>query len=345
MKEVSIIVPVYNTEKYLNRCLDSLVSQTLDDIEIICVNDGSTDNSLSILEEYREKYADKIVIINKKNEGLWNARYDGIKIATGEYSTFVDSDDYVSKEFAEKLYVSAKTNNSDISVCGFYRIDSNTNHICSKEMIMPSSYIINFNTNPEGLLSVNPSLCNKLFRTSLLKGIPTLTNPPDMLEDMMRLLLISMYATKISFTPDYLYYYMTRSNSIISTVKKEQIEEIKSAMLEVKNIYLGNNASSKLLYVMDAIAFIHFGLSLMFRISYDKEANLKAEIKSINEFLDFNFPSWRKSKYLKLSYSLTHKFSNFKIAVMKKIYIMHLYPAFLVLYRFMIDKLKIDIKW
>ena len=125
--KVSIIVPIYKTEKYLKRTLDSLTNQTLDEVEIICVNDGSPDNSLQILKEYKEKYADKnIVIIDKKNEGVWKARIDGIKVATGEYIAFTDSDDYVEPDFVEKLYNNAKENSADIAICGFKRIDDST---------------------------------------------------------------------------------------------------------------------------------------------------------------------------------------------------------------------------
>ena len=103
--KVSVIVPVYNCEKYLKKCLDSLVNQTLKDIEIICVNDGSTDNSGRILEEYTDS---RIKIITKENGGLSSARNAGIAVAKGEYLGFVDSDDWVDLDFYEKLYNTAK---------------------------------------------------------------------------------------------------------------------------------------------------------------------------------------------------------------------------------------------
>lgn len=116
MTKVSVIVPVYNQEKYIKRCLDSLVNQTLQDIEIICVNDGSTDSSANILAEYSEKDS-RVKIINQVNSGLSEARNVGIKEAVGEYIGLVDSDDYVDLDFFEHLYNSAITNNCDIA-CG-----------------------------------------------------------------------------------------------------------------------------------------------------------------------------------------------------------------------------------
>ena len=103
MIKVSIIIPIYNTAKYLPRCLDSAINQTLQEIEIICINDGSTDNSLEILREYKKKDS-RIVIINLQNGGVARARNTGIKKATGEFIGFIDSDDYVDTKYFENLY-------------------------------------------------------------------------------------------------------------------------------------------------------------------------------------------------------------------------------------------------
>ncbi len=113
----SIIIPVYNVENYLSRCLDSVVNQTLLDIEIICVNDGSKDNSDRILKQYAN-LDDRIKIIEKENGGLSSARNAGMKIARGDYICFLDSDDYVEKFFCERLYKEVLENNPDIIVFG-----------------------------------------------------------------------------------------------------------------------------------------------------------------------------------------------------------------------------------
>lgn len=344
-KKVSIIVPVYKVEKYLRRSMDSLVNQTLEDIEIICIHDGSPDNCLAILNEYKEKWPDKVVVYDKKNEGVWKGRFDGIRLARGEYIGFTDSDDYVALDYAEKLYNAVKENDADISVCGFDRIDVETGHVYSREMTKHAGKIIDMNVNPEDILSINGALWNKLYKAELLKNMSNLKNPPRILDDMMFFLLVMLNTNKLCFIGDSLYYYMVRSDSIVATIKKEQIESTQNAMLEVKEIYENNEKGKKLLDLLDAEAFLHFGISLMFRISSDKTTNFKEELKKNTKFLDTNFPTWRKSRYLKISYSISHHFSNFKIAFMKKIYVLKLYPAFLSVYKFMIQKLKIDIKW
>lgn len=114
MTDISIIVPIYNVEKYLRQCLDSLVNQTLKNIEIICINDGSSDNSEIVLNEYAEKDS-RIKIINQKNTGAAAARNAGIYIAIGEYIGFCDPDDYIDLDYYENLYIAAKCNNADIA--------------------------------------------------------------------------------------------------------------------------------------------------------------------------------------------------------------------------------------
>lgn len=343
--KVSIIVPVYKVEKYLRRSMDSLVNQTLDGVEIICINDGSPDNCLSILKEYKEKYSDKnIVIIDKKNEGVWKGRFDGIKAATGEYIGFTDSDDYITLDYAEKLYNAAKKNNADISVSGFYRVDTDTEHVYSTEMTGFEGKHIDMKKNPEEILSINTALWNKLYKAEILKNMKNLEKPPRILDDMMFLLLVYLNTNTIEFINDPLYYYMVRQDSIMGQIKKEQIESTENAMLEIKKIYSKDKKGKKLIEVIDTMAFLHFGISLMFRMSDDKK-NFKQVLKDNRKYLDSNFPLWRKSKYLNLSYTISHKFANFKLAVVKKIYVMHLYRAFLAVYKFILRTFKIDIKW
>ena len=113
--KLSIIIPVYNVEKYISKCLDSILNQSFEDFEIICVNDGSTDNSLAILEEYKDK---RIIIINKKNEGSGVARNAGVDISKGEYLYFVDGDDWLEDNALEKMVKKADELNTDILIFG-----------------------------------------------------------------------------------------------------------------------------------------------------------------------------------------------------------------------------------
>ena len=124
MPLVSVIVPVYKVEKYLNKCVESLVGQTLQDIEIILIDDGSPDNCPKICDDWAKKDS-RIKVIHQKNGGLASARNTGIKNATSEYISFVDSDDYLDLSFIEKLYLLIIKNSADISICNFARVYEN----------------------------------------------------------------------------------------------------------------------------------------------------------------------------------------------------------------------------
>ena len=341
--KLSIIVPCYKVEKYLPRCLDSLVNQTLKDIEIICINDGSPDNCINILKNYKEKYGNKIVIIDKENEGVWRGRKDGVKKAKGEFIGFVDSDDYVSLDYAEKLYNAAISKNADISVCGFDRIDLDTGKLYSSEMCKPESKEIIVSKNPGDMLELNGAPWNKIYRAELLKKMHDMVNVPRVLDDMMFLQLIYINANKIVFIPNSLVFYMVRKDSIINTVKKDAIKPTYESMKEVRDLYY--NERPELIDYIDSCAFLHLGVSLMYRMSEDKTLDFKSALKENKIFLNTNFPRWKKSKYIKLSYVITHKGANFKLWIVKIFYNLGLFRLFISVYKFMIKKFGVDIKW
>ncbi|MDR3257037.1 MAG: glycosyltransferase, partial [Endomicrobium sp.] len=161
--KVSVIIPVYNVEPYVKDCLDSVVNQTLKDIEIVCVNDGSTDNSWRVLEEYAARDS-RIKIITQANQGLACARNNGIKVAKGEYIGFVDSDDWISLDFYEKLYDNAKIENADVCVGNVKSyINGNTQPYFNIE-----HFGIANDKDKKRIISTN--ICwNKIYRRSMIE--------------------------------------------------------------------------------------------------------------------------------------------------------------------------------
>lgn len=339
----SIIVPCYKVEKYLPRCLDSLINQTLENIEIICINDGSPDHCIDILNDYKSKYPNKIIVIDKENEGVWRGRFDAIAIAQGEYIGFVDSDDYVEPNFAEKLYQTAIDNNADISVCGFNRIDVETGKILNTEMAekRPS-----FDTakEPERLLELNGAPWNKFFRTEIMKNLHNFKEPPKIFDDIMMHLLAYPKVKKVAFTPYALVNYIIRNDSIMTTIDQTKIDSTYKAMLEVKQFYK-KNANQHMNDFLDAAAFLHLGVSLMFRISYDKTANLKQELNRNKNYLNNYFSSWNTNEVISNASAKKNGGVLKKANLARKIYRSAFMKPALSIYRFMIHKLNIDIKW
>lgn len=211
MPKVSIIVPIYNVEKYLTKCLGSLVKQTLNDIEIICVNDGSTDESQVIVNEYVRQYPQLIKSFIKENGGLSDARNFGLKHATSDYIAFIDSDDYVHLSMIEKLYQSAINKNADISVCDMEYVyeDSSTKFSSGGQF---SEWTMH--QNPE-LLTINNSACNKLFKKTLFNDIEFIKG--IWYEDLATIPKCLAIANKVVKVDEVLYYYLQRSTSIVHT--------------------------------------------------------------------------------------------------------------------------------
>ncbi len=170
MPKLSIIVPIYNSGKYLYKCINSLLRQTLDDIEIILVDDHSIDNSLNIINNYQRLYPDKIkVLSNIENKGAGYSRNKGLLVATGEYIGFIDSDDYIEPDMYEKMYVTAVNNNDDIVVTNmdlkYLGLDfSFLSRKCPTEQNR-----FDIKENKEYLVNAKPSCCNKIYRRELLK--------------------------------------------------------------------------------------------------------------------------------------------------------------------------------
>ncbi len=223
--KVSVIVPVYNTENHLNKCMDSIINQTLKEIEVICVNDHSTDRSPDILAEYAEN-DDRIRVINKNNNnGAAAARNTGMEYATGEYIGFVDSDDWIALEMYEKMYENAKLHNSDI-VMSPLNIYNASNH--ELEYNDPTCTLEYFDENFDNCafdhlktkdfffqISVTPP--NKIYKNEFLKTINARFPEGLIFEDNPFFYYIYLKAERVSIIRDYLYFYRKNRPDSVTT--------------------------------------------------------------------------------------------------------------------------------
>ncbi len=341
--KLSIVVAVYNLEKYLPRCLDALVNQTLEEIEILCIDDGSTDSAPQIIDDYAQKFPKKVKAFHKPNGGEFTTRNYGLERATGEYVTFVDTDDYVEPNWAEKLYKAAKENNADMAVCGFERIDLDTNKVVSTNMTQFGNSVKEVNGQDDFTLFINPAPWNKIYKLEKVKELRFLNFRG--FNDMIFLASSYTKIKKIAFVPDVLYHYYLRYDSQIHSVNIQDVENFKKYLLELKDLYIKTNKYEEMKYLLDVLAFIHLGTSVMYRASYDKTINMKSMLKDTIKYLDENFSTWRKSPYLKLGYGIKKGIKHIGLCVISKLYKWNMPMVYIKLYRFTIDKLKIDIKW
>ena len=345
MKEIklSIVAAVYNLEKYLPRCLDALVNQTLQEIEILCVDDGSTDSAPQIIEDYQKRYPEKIKVFHKENGGEFTTRNYGLERATGEYVTFVDTDDYVEKDWAERLYNAAKENDADLAVCAFERIDLKTNKVVATNMTNFGNAVKEINSKDDYLLFINPAPWNKVYKREKIKDLRFL--PFRGFNDTMFLASCYTKMHKIAFIPNVLYHYYLRYDSQIHTVNENDVKNLKKYLLEVKELYEKTGKYEEMKYILDTFAFLHLGTSVMYRVSYDKTVNMKEMLKETIKYLDYNFSNWRKSPFLKLGYSLKKGFKHIAFWGVSLFYKWGIPMVYIKVYRFLVDKLKIDIKF
>ncbi|WP_314815415.1 glycosyltransferase family 2 protein [Hoylesella nanceiensis] len=220
---ISIIVPIYKAEKTLRRALDSILAQTFTNYELILVNDGSPDNCPAICEEYAAKDP-RIKLINKKNEGASSARNTGLEIATGDYTLFLDSDDYVDAEGLDKLYATSINENADITICDFYHEDEYTRkYIQQKPTSCQPSQVLK-----DLFHHIGGFMWNKLIRRSLYKKLG-ISYPKNisMYEDQYVIAQFLMHNIKIAYCPVAFYHYMYNSNSLSRNYNDKTYEKDK----------------------------------------------------------------------------------------------------------------------
>lgn len=287
MIKVSVIIPVYNTGKYLERCIKSIINQSLTDIEIIVINDGSTDNSEQILKNFACKDS-RIKIINQKNAGLSITRNNGLKIANGEYISFIDSDDWVDLDFLEKLYNTAKKYDADIAACGIKRLRSYK----WKYHLKIEQEEITDNKDKKFVLCDVPEKCyvwNKIYKFSELKKHNIKFEEGVYYEDRCFTAQALVFMKKLVVVPDTYYNYWTNSNSIVKTKSPKKESDSKYTkdkmmkFLEEQNVNLNHHYSH-------IKKFKIFGLTLM-KIKYYSS---KKEYIIFNQ-IKFSFPLYKHS--------------------------------------------------
>lgn len=277
MIKVSVIVPVYNVSKYIKRCMDSLVNQTLDDIEFIIINDGTKDDSEEIIKTYK---SDKIKYYKRANHGIGNTRNFGLKHANGEYIGFVDSDDYIECDMFEKLYNKAKQDNLDIVVCDFYR-DNEESNTSSVDYI---NGFKNGNTNlkeqPDLINNINLSPWNKLYKRELIDVNSENFVETLKYEDAPFVIRMLDKAKMIGKIDKPLYHYMIHKNSETTIMDKRVFD-----MFEIYNIIYNEHKDKE--YLKDSLEYLFVcGLS-NYNLQQRNQKDKKLRYEFINRSFDY----------------------------------------------------------
>ena len=244
---ISIIVPVYKVEKYLDRCIDSVLAQTYANIEVILVDDGSTDRCGKMCDEYA-KNDNRVKVIHKTNGGLSDARNAGLDIATGDYIGFVDSDDYIAKNMFEKLYQAILETKADMSMCGVEQIDEKNTKLITESLpddVTTGIDVMNYKINSvKGWLYIVS--WNKLYSNNLFQELRFCNG--KLHEDEFIANKILFRCNKIACISDRLYFYFRRSDSItLRKVTPRRMDAVE-ALIERAEILISNQCLSSAVY-------------------------------------------------------------------------------------------------
>ena len=291
--KLSIIVPVYGVEKYIDKCLDSLVKQSLKEIEIIVVNDGTKDNSQKIIDKYVKKYPDKIKSYIKENGGQGSARNYGLKKTTGEYIGYVDSDDFVEKDMYKKLYNKAKENNYDIVVCGNYNVSEDYQN---KNI---DAFINNYNTDLENIFFGKMAVWNKIYKRDILIKNKLEFKEKVWYEDLAFTLKAIMNSNTFAFIDEPLYDYLIREGSTMNNSNVKRNLEILEAFDDILS-YIKHNKKEEYFDKVEFLAIDHIYISAIVRI-LKANADNKIKKETVNElicYMNKNFPNYKNNKYI-----------------------------------------------
>ena len=291
--KVSVIVPVYNVEKFIDKCLNSLVKQSLKEIEIIVVNDGTKDNSQKIIDKYVKKYPDKIKSYIKENGGQGSARNYGLKKASGEYIGYVDSDDFVEKDMYKKLYNKAKENNYDIVVCGNYNVSEDYQN---KNI---DAFINNYNTDLENIFFGKMAVLNKIYKRDILIKNKLEFKEKVWYEDLAFTLKAIMNSNTFAFIDEPLYDYLIREGSTMNNSNVQRNLEILDAFNDILS-YIQHNKKEEYFSKIEFLAIDHIYISAIVRV-LKAEADDKVKRETINKLIDYmnkKFPNYKNNKYI-----------------------------------------------
>ncbi|CUX34408.1 glycosyltransferase family 2 protein [Clostridium sp. C105KSO13] len=262
---ISIIIPVFNVKKYLPECLESVVSQTYSNLEIVLVDDGSDDGSETICDDFSSK-DNRIRVIHKKNGGLSDARNAGVSEARGEWIFFVDADDYIARDACEKLIFTAMNTSADIVIGEERKFDD-----CDKIKISKQTGIKDIITSDETLIQyfyrkISGYVCGRLYKDNLVKNI--IFPVGRYFEDVFVLYKILEKASKIVVLYDEVYYYRQRAGSIINSQYSVRQLDIIAANEEIKQHY--SNGSELIKNAISSRCFVS-GVDVLRKIPLNRE--------------------------------------------------------------------------
>ena len=282
--KVSVIIPAYNTEEYMSQCLESILAQTLQEIEILVVDDGSTDQTLKVLKDYEERYPEKVRVFHKENGGQASARNLALTYARGEFLGFVDSDDWISPEMYEEMYDKAVEEEADIVICDM------VDHYPDREIYHHSSSFAD-------KFTVTPSACNKIFRRTFADGI---TFPVGLwYEDFEYTTKQLMKTDKISVIHKGFYHCHCREVSTMNNNNSQKNKDMLSVIEHLETFVSENGWKDRYADVLQYIHLEHILITTINRLECMENTEKREVINFLRKAVLQRYPKFYKSSVLK----------------------------------------------
>lgn len=290
--KVSLIIPVYNVENYLEKCLSSVEQQTYSQAEVIIINDGSRDNSYKIIDDFVARN-ENFICYKIENSGLGGARNFGLSKATGDYVVFLDSDDYIAKDCLEKFVDAAEKNSSDIVVCNSCDVAEDGTVISySKNNI--ENITTSLHETPQILLN-RPCAWGKMYRKSLFEDLSYVAR--EWYEDLRLTPKLFLKAHKITYIEDSLFFYVQRAGSIMNNANAHRNLEIIAAMDDLISYFKKNDAYEEFKQELNFLAIFHIAIAGITRVLLCNTPDRKAVVKKMEEYLS-GFSDLYNNKYI-----------------------------------------------
>lgn len=305
MSKVSVIIPVYNNEAYVEKCIRSVIGQSFKELEIIIIDDGSTDQSRSILERIAEEDR-RIKLIHQENAGVAAARNAGLKEATGEYLVFVDSDDYIGKEYIQNLYQRAKDENADIVICGLVFVDEDGNVL---KTVIPREYM---RYKKEEWTFRISAVCSHFYRLDLWKKYDIYFFTEERGEDMPISLFFSAICDRITILQEAEYFYVQHASSAMHNFRGLKQYRLPYCALEhiLEKVHMVGIVNSPEFYELFVLRILG---TCFFQLARGASKDDMQELCNyIERILATYFPNYYRNKYTKL-------FSCIDVPLMQKI--------------------------
>lgn len=295
-KKISVVVPVYNSEEHLERCLDTLVHQTLDEIEILVVNDGSQDSSQQIIDDYAAKYPETVIPLGKENGGLSDARNFGVAHATGEYLGFVDSDDFVDLDMYERLYTRAKQTDSDVVFhpMTYAHPTKRVRKFFTASLDLFGKPIVE---SPRTLLYANSFAVNKIYRRTFWSGGRFQFPVGQAFEDSALIYNVLYAANRVDCVNIPFYYYVRDREESITNAFDERIYDIFKSCDSMLGFYRQQPRYAEMKDSIEFLCISHIFVRFDLLARCDDRQFVRGFLDAAYAYLDHHIPDWRKNSY------------------------------------------------